>query len=47
MKLLDPTAMETGPRVTVEGALLVLLSLSGVWRGFLASNQTELVWPCV
>lgn len=47
MKLLNPTAMEEGPRVIVERALLVLLSLSGVWRAFLASNQTELVWPCV
>lgn len=33
-------------RVTVEGALLVLLSLSEVWTAFLALNQTELVWPC-
>lgn len=34
-------------RVTVEGALLVLLSLSEVWTAFLALNQTELVWPCM
>ena len=40
--------METGPRVTVEGTLLVLLSLGElVGRARWALNQKELVWSCV